>query len=268
MLAYSAQDLILEPFAGAVFGFTPGESTQLSGVQHGGVLAGMLLAALAGRRVGAASASARCAAGRSAAASPRRWRCWAWCWPARMAPHWPLRANVFALGVANGAFSIAAIGSMMALAGGPRRQAAKACAWACGARRRPSPLASAAWSAPRSATWRAGCSAPGAGLCVGLPARGGPVPGRRRAGRRASPSNPPRHVPCPAPPGTVTPLPSAQPGGHHECNDDGPGSTSWWSAAARPAPPPPTTWRARAAACCCSTAPGASSPAAARSRRG
>jgi BCD family chlorophyll transporter-like MFS transporter len=30
---------------------------------------------------------------------------------------WPLTANVFALGVANGAFSIAAIGSMMALAG-------------------------------------------------------------------------------------------------------------------------------------------------------
>jgi MFS transporter, BCD family, chlorophyll transporter len=33
-------------------------------------------------------------------------------------PNWPLRANVFVLGVANGAFSIAAIGSMMALAGG------------------------------------------------------------------------------------------------------------------------------------------------------
>ena len=30
---------------------------------------------------------------------------------------WPLHANVFILGVANGAFSIAAIGSMMALAG-------------------------------------------------------------------------------------------------------------------------------------------------------
>ena len=29
---------------------------------------------------------------------------------------WPVRANVFAMGVANGAFSIAAIGSMMALA--------------------------------------------------------------------------------------------------------------------------------------------------------
>jgi len=43
MLAYSAQDLILEPFAGIVFGLTPGESTRLSGVQNSGVLAGMLL---------------------------------------------------------------------------------------------------------------------------------------------------------------------------------------------------------------------------------
>ena len=43
MLAYSAQDLILEPFAGAVFGMTPGETTQLSGVQHGGSLIGMIL---------------------------------------------------------------------------------------------------------------------------------------------------------------------------------------------------------------------------------
>jgi BCD family chlorophyll transporter-like MFS transporter len=48
MLAYSAQDLILEPFAGSVFGFTPGASTQLSGIQHGGAFAGMVLAALAG----------------------------------------------------------------------------------------------------------------------------------------------------------------------------------------------------------------------------
>jgi BCD family chlorophyll transporter-like MFS transporter len=50
MLAYSAQDLILEPFAGTVFGFTPGESTSLSGVQHGGVLVGMLLVALVGSK--------------------------------------------------------------------------------------------------------------------------------------------------------------------------------------------------------------------------
>jgi BCD family chlorophyll transporter-like MFS transporter len=37
-----------------------------------------------------------------------------------LAPHWPLRANVFLLGLSNGAFSIAAIGSMMALAGAGR----------------------------------------------------------------------------------------------------------------------------------------------------
>jgi BCD family chlorophyll transporter-like MFS transporter len=117
MLAYSAQDLILEPFAGVMFGFTPGESTQLSGVQHGGTLAGMLLAALAGRRVAGVGFG-----------SLRVWTVWG-CLASCVAlaglviaglgaaPYWPLRANVFVLGVSNGAFSIAAIGSMMALAG-------------------------------------------------------------------------------------------------------------------------------------------------------
>jgi BCD family chlorophyll transporter-like MFS transporter len=116
MLAYSTQDLILEPFAGAVFGFTPGASTQLSGVQHGGTLAGMLLAALAGRRIAGIRMG-----------SLRIWTVWG-CIASglallglvlagALAPNWPLRANVFALGVANGAFSIAAIGSMMSLAG-------------------------------------------------------------------------------------------------------------------------------------------------------
>lgn len=109
MLAYSAQDLILEPFAGSVFGFSPGASTQLSGVQHAGVLAGMLLAALA-RNAG----------------SLRRWTVGG-CFASALAllgllgagvqgPGWPLQANVFVLGAANGAFSIAAIGSMMRLA--------------------------------------------------------------------------------------------------------------------------------------------------------
>jgi MFS transporter, BCD family, chlorophyll transporter len=116
MLAYSTQDLILEPFAGALFAFTPGESTQLSGVQHGGTLAGMLLAALAGRRVAGArlgSLRAWTVGGCIASALALLGLVLAGAW----APHWPLRANVFALGVANGAFSIAAIGSMMSLAG-------------------------------------------------------------------------------------------------------------------------------------------------------
>ena len=122
MLAYSAQDLILEPFAGSVFGFTPGESTSLSGVQHGGVLAGMILVAIAGLlgarwsskpvlrhvgslrgwTVGGCIASALALAGLSAAGLA--------------GPGWPLKATVFALGVANGAFSIGAISSMMRLA--------------------------------------------------------------------------------------------------------------------------------------------------------
>ena len=118
MLAYSAQDLILEPFAGSVFGFTPGESTQLSGVQHGGVLLGMLLVAFSGSRlarrwnvlqlslrswtIGGCLASGLALAGLVVAGL--------------VGPDWPLKANVFLLGVTNGAFSIAAIGSMMRLA--------------------------------------------------------------------------------------------------------------------------------------------------------
>jgi len=124
MLAYSAQDLILEPFAGTVFGYTPGQSTQLAGIQHGGAFAGMLLAAFAGSRIagrqlgslrawtiGGCIASALALAGlvmggvMSDAAS-----------------HWPLQANVFLLGLSNGAFAIAAIASMMRLASEGRAQ--------------------------------------------------------------------------------------------------------------------------------------------------
>ncbi len=116
MIAYSAQDLILEPYAGVRFGFTPGETTQLSGIQHGGTLAGMLLAALAGRRVaglGFGSLRAWMLGGCVASGAALLGLVIG----AGVGPTWPLRANVFAMGVANGAFSIAAIGSMMALAG-------------------------------------------------------------------------------------------------------------------------------------------------------
>ena len=121
MLAYSTQDLILEPFAGLLFGLTPGQTTQLSGVQHGGTLAGMLLAALAGRRIGGLSTGSLqswTVGGCLASAVALLGLVFA----GALAPHWPLHANVFALGAANGAFSIAAIGSMMGLAGQGREQ--------------------------------------------------------------------------------------------------------------------------------------------------
>ncbi len=117
MLAYSAQDLILEPFAGTIFAFSPGESTKLSGVQHGGVFAGMLLvaivtsvfkgtpaASLKGWVVGGCVASALAMSGLVGAGLQAG------------SSSWPLRENVFLLGVANGVFCIAAIGSMMTLA--------------------------------------------------------------------------------------------------------------------------------------------------------
>lgn len=119
MLAYNSQDLILEPFAGIVFGMTPGESTQLGGVQHGGVLIGMIAMALLAWRVGRQSETAEnamlrngmiygCLASAVAMAAVGM--------GGIVGPTWPIRQVVFALGVANGLFAIAAISSMMALA--------------------------------------------------------------------------------------------------------------------------------------------------------
>ncbi len=117
MLAYSMQDLILEPFAGLVFGFTVGESTQLTGVQNGGVLLGMILVGLSGvvikgdktrwlRRLTAFGCLASggvlvliAMTGQGALALP-------------------LHPIVFALGFANGVFAVSAIGMMMSFAGG------------------------------------------------------------------------------------------------------------------------------------------------------
>ncbi|MGQ0672648.1 MAG: BCD family MFS transporter [Hyphomicrobium sp.] len=119
MLAYNAQDLILEPFAGLVFNLTPGETTKLSGVQHQGVFLGMLTSGV----IGSVCAGTRLG-------SMRGWTVGG-CVASALAlialavvgiagPLWSLYAAVFALGAANGAFAVAAIGSMMMLAGSGR----------------------------------------------------------------------------------------------------------------------------------------------------
>jgi MFS transporter, BCD family, chlorophyll transporter len=127
MLAYNAQDLILEPFAGFVFGLTPGQSTRLSSMQHGGVLVGMLIVAFCCGSFGYRILGTR-------ASSLRAWMIGGCVASAvmmiglayagylahqssQLALLYPIAANVFLLGVANGAFSIAAISMMMKLAG-------------------------------------------------------------------------------------------------------------------------------------------------------
>ena len=115
MFAFSAQDLILEPFAGIIFKYSLGETTSLSGIQHSGVLTGMLLVAVCG------SSKLIHYFG-----SLRSWMIYG-CLASALAMFglviagiaegdWPLKLNVFILGLANGAFSIAAIASMMRLA--------------------------------------------------------------------------------------------------------------------------------------------------------
>jgi BCD family chlorophyll transporter-like MFS transporter len=116
MLAYSAQDLILEPYAGLIFGFSLGQSTQLSGTQHSGVLLGMALAGGTGffvRTDKAAYLRLATIAGCLLSAASLVMLGLA----GHAGPAWPLSPTVFALGFANGVFAVSAIGLMMAYAG-------------------------------------------------------------------------------------------------------------------------------------------------------
>ncbi|WP_298921885.1 BCD family MFS transporter [uncultured Roseobacter sp.] len=113
MTAYFMQELILEPYAGLVFQFTPGQSTSLSGAQNGGVFLGMVLVGLmaTGFKIG----------------SLRAWVIGGCLGSALMlvtiallgnaGAGAPLLPAVVGLGFFNGVFAVAAIGSMMALAG-------------------------------------------------------------------------------------------------------------------------------------------------------
>ena len=123
MLAYNLQDLILEPFAGHVFGLTVGESTKLGGMHHAGALMGMIAVLLAGTLlarwftvpirvwvVGGCLLSGLSLVGLA--------------YGGLHADTWPIGINIFTLGLANGAFAVAAIGAMMGLAreGGDGRE--------------------------------------------------------------------------------------------------------------------------------------------------
>ncbi|MCW2273056.1 MFS transporter [Rhodoblastus acidophilus] len=116
MLAYSAQELLVEPFAGLAFNMPPGVTTKLAGLQHGGVLLGMIVVAI----------------GASAIGGPRLGNLKLWivggCLFAAVSlvavaltgllhsDPTPLRVAIFALGVGDGIYAASAIGAMMGLA--------------------------------------------------------------------------------------------------------------------------------------------------------
>ena len=127
MTAYFMQELILEPYAGLVFGFTPGQSTSLSGAQNGGVFLGMLSVGIlaTGLKIGALRNWVMVGCTGSAVTliliaslGP-------------LGPDAPLVPAVVLLGFFNGMFAVAAIGSMMALAadGAERREGTRMGLW-------------------------------------------------------------------------------------------------------------------------------------------
>jgi BCD family chlorophyll transporter-like MFS transporter len=112
MTAYFMQELILEPYAGLVFGFTPGQSTSLSGAQNGGVFLGMLAVGIAATGLGIGSLRAWVVGGCLGSAATLL----------GIGLIGPLQLNLILpltilLGFCNGVFAVAAIGAMMALAG-------------------------------------------------------------------------------------------------------------------------------------------------------
>ena len=115
MLAYSAQELILEPFAGAVLHLSPAQTAALTGQHQSGVLLGMVLVAVAGSLAGSLRArmmrlftgggcalSAACLLGLA--------------YGGMAGAGWPVNATVVVLGVGNGAFAVSAVGAMLGLA--------------------------------------------------------------------------------------------------------------------------------------------------------
>jgi len=119
MLAYSAQELVLEPFVGAVFALTPGQSASITGLQHAAMLVGMLVVAVGTMLVrdGRAQAMRAWTIG-GCAGSAVGMLALAACSVA--GPTAPIQAAVALLGAANGAFAVSAIGAMMGLAGNGR----------------------------------------------------------------------------------------------------------------------------------------------------
>ncbi|MEM8632589.1 MAG: BCD family MFS transporter [Pseudomonadota bacterium] len=113
MVAYFMQELILEPYAGLVFAFTPGQSTSLAGAQNGGVFLGMVTVGIAATGLKLGSLRAWVVAGCVGSALSLT----IISVMGSMGPGAPLVPAVVAMGYFNGVFAVAAIGAMMAEAG-------------------------------------------------------------------------------------------------------------------------------------------------------
>jgi BCD family chlorophyll transporter-like MFS transporter len=127
MNAYFMQELILESYAGLVFNFTPGQSTQLSGAQNGGVFLGMLTVGIVATGLKRGSLRTWVTAGCLGSAGMLGLIALNGTGTAFA----PLTVLVTLLGIFNGMFAVAAIGSMMALAseGRARREGTRMGLW-------------------------------------------------------------------------------------------------------------------------------------------
>ncbi len=127
MLAFSAQELLIESFAGLVFHYAPGNSAQLAGLEHGGVLTGMIAVALISARLRARTFRGWMIVGTIGSAAAIG----ALALIGLLEAAAVLPPVVYLLGVANGTFAVAALGAMMELSseGGPGREGLRMGVW-------------------------------------------------------------------------------------------------------------------------------------------
>jgi BCD family chlorophyll transporter-like MFS transporter len=114
MLAFSAQEVLLEPFAATAFKWTPGETGGLFGTHRAGIVIGMALGAVIGSLGRKHPAAARFWVAGGCLASALGLFTLASVGFSGVAGL--LKTVVFSLGVANGIYAVAAIGAMISLA--------------------------------------------------------------------------------------------------------------------------------------------------------
>jgi len=120
MFAFNMQELVMEPFSAAIFGYTVGESTTLASFHRTGILVGLITAAVAGRLL---RGRAQGVVGLAILGCVGSALCLgALALGAFFAPDWPLRAIIAVYGVANGVFAGAALASILSLAGAGRER--------------------------------------------------------------------------------------------------------------------------------------------------
>lgn len=114
MFAFNMQELVLEPFSAAVYGYSVAESTTLGSFHRSGILIGLIIAAVSGSLLKSRPQTVVALAIGGCASSAALLIAIAL--SGFVAPAWPLQPTIAVYGISNGVFAGAAVASIFSLA--------------------------------------------------------------------------------------------------------------------------------------------------------